>query len=286
MKYSALIGNPVEHSISPVLFGLLAEKVGLEYAHLKIAVPSTKKLEMVYEGVKNLKFSGLNITLPYKIETIKFLDKADNTVIESGAVNTIKVKANKFLGYNTDCIGFSETCKNLLKPIQQNDKVFVFGAGGAARAIISQVVKHTNNIFVFGRDQNQLERLKKDFNNQILDYHFSKDIIRKKIIEENPNYYINATPLGMIPNYDSSPIPSDFFQYISSNSYFLDAVFNPYKTKFLKDAEEIGAKVAPGIYWMIYQGCVAFNIWNDTNISLSQKDVSSIAKLLIERLQK
>ena len=287
MKYTALIGNPVDHSVSDYLFRLFSEKLGLNYAHLKIKVSDKKELCLTLKSLQKLNFSGINVTLPYKVDAIKFLSKSDKSVTESGAVNTIKFQKGKCLGYNTDCYGFTQACDTLLKPIEKNDHVFIFGCGGAARAIIQQVALRTKNIYVFGRNKQHLEKVKKHFKNKIKEIvPFTPKSIKNKIIEIQPLYYINATPLGMIPDATTSPLSRDCYKYICKDTYFLDAVFNPYKTVFLKNAEKIGAKIAPGIYWMIYQGCIAFNLWNDTDLSLSRDEVFQIAKKVIKKLKK
>jgi shikimate dehydrogenase len=287
MKYSALIGNPVEHSVSDIMFVLFAEKLGINYSHLKIMVKDKRYLKKSFGSMCNLGFSGFNITLPYKTDSIKFLDKLDASVLESGAVNTVKIKDGKYIGYNTDCEGFIKSCDILLKPISSGDIVFIFGAGGAARAVLTQVAKCTKNIYVFNRSEKRLLELKKSYGSKIKEYLPLDDcVILEKIIELNPNYYFNTTSLGMKPNIESSPIPQKLFKHISDKSYFLDAVFNPYETNFIKYAKKTGAKTVPGIYWMIYQGIVAFNIWNDTNLSLSNNKIKNVVDKLIQRLKK
>ena len=287
MKYSCLIGNPVEHSVSDVMFKLFADKLGIDYTHIKIRVPNKKLLKQTFESIRILGFSGFNITLPYKIDSIQYLDKIDSSVLKSGAVNSVKIKANKYVGYNTDAVGFIKTCDKLLKPIESCDTVFIFGAGGAARAILMEVIKYTKNIYVFNRSEQKLLDLQKRYGSKIKEYLLlDDDLIIQKTKALNPKYFFNATSLGMKPDIKSSPLSSKVYKYISNKAYFLDAVFNPFETQFIKSAKKLGAKTAPGIYWMIYQGITAFNIWNDVDLQLSDKEIKNIAKELIKRLDK
>ncbi len=288
MNYTALIGNPVHHSVSNVMFKLFADTLDLEYGHLKIPVEERGALKKTLDALKQLGFKGINITLPYKVDVVRYLTYVDETVSESGAVNTIKFKNDQILGYNTDCLGFSESCNLHLKPLDKNDVVFVFGAGGAARAVLQQVIKHTRNVYVFNRSLGRLKALKEVFKDKIAGTCIlDTQNISHAIIEKRPNYFINTTSLGMIPNINQAPMSDVHYALIKElghNNYFLDAVFNPSCTSFLKKAKEITPFTVSGIYWMFYQGIRAFEIWNDVKLSISEERKKEIINILEKTL--
>ncbi len=287
MNFSALIGNPVNHSVSNYLFVEFAKKAGIEYGHLKIKVDSVNNIESAFNALKILKFKGFNITLPYKIYSLEFLNDIDDSVKLCGAVNTVKINNNKLYGYNTDCYGFISSINLKLKRISNNDRVLILGAGGAARAVISEVCKYTPNVWITNRTIENALKLKEQFSNikSVLDL---RNII-PLLIEENINYVINTTSVGM-PNMDFSLINEHDFQYLKSNGffstqkYFFDSIFNPFSTKFLTLALNNNAKICGGMYWMIYQGIRAFEIWNGLKLNYSEAEIENLNTFLRSKI--
>lgn len=268
MYYSALIGKPVDHSVSSELFALFADFLKLDYGHLKIEVPSADKLENFMECLKKLGFVGINVTLPYKTDIMKFLDSVSEEAGVIGAVNTVAFKNGKSMGYNTDSLGAVCAIEEKLKNISVDDHILVFGAGGAARAIIYELAKKNSHIVVINRTIVKARKISQDFAEfshvevlELNDYNVAKAIERFDII-------INATSLGMFPNNETSIIRDNVFSELNDlkGKYFFDAVFNPYETKFLLDAQKRGAKTCPGTYMMIYQAIEAFKIWTGMEI--------------------
>lgn len=261
MFYSALIGNPVEHSVSPALFKYLGECAKLEYGHIKINVPSVKALGSALKGLETLGFCGCNVTLPYKLSIIKLIDKISPEAKEIGAVNTIVFKEGEMAGYNTDAYGFLTAFESKLKKVTAKDRALILGAGGAARSIAYSLYRKTKNIIVLNRDLREAEIMSDDIS--------SGKIIFKKLTDSNIkdclrvcNIIVNATPVGMSPRKKDSLIGGQILESIDlSNKYFFDAIFNPYKTKFLENAERRGAKVCSGMYMMIFQAVKAFQLW-------------------------
>lgn len=277
MYYSCLLGNPVDHSISPSLFNLLAKKTGLEYAHIKILVPHTKDLASLLSALNTLHFNGANVTLPYKLAIIPLIDKLDESAKQVGAVNTIIFTQNGTVGYNTDTSGAITAIENKLKPIAPEDKILVIGAGGAARAISYEIYKQSRHITILNRTLEHAQKVSQ---------HLSKDqshpIKIAKLTSENflkyaneSTFIINATSVGMYPDINQSLFPANIFAKIKniSSKFFFDAIFNPYETQFLQNAKIQGAKTCSGLYMMIYQGIAAFHLWtgqdaSDGNIDL------------------
>jgi len=284
MYFTALLGNPVDHSISPVLFNSYAEQAGIEYAHLKIKVNSKKDLPQVLQSMAKLGFCGANITLPYKIEIIKNINSISPEAEKMGAVNTIVFKNNKISGYNTDGLGAIKAIERKLKKIGKNNKILILGAGGAARAIFYEIYKRTKNIEILNRDLKEAQKLVKDITGKnLIPIHILKIENLKKYIKES-DYIINTTPVGMSPEENKRIVDLKIYNQIKNlkGKFYFDAIFNPYQTKFLKDAEKKGAKVCSGTYMMIYQAITAFELW--TGFEVKEIDIEKINKRLIKVL--
>lgn len=284
---TCLIGDPVEHSVSDVMFQYFAKLAGIEnYSHLKFKIDSAipGNLKTALNGIPVFGIAGANITLPYKESSIKYLDIVDETVSSVGAVNTIVNKKGKIIGYNTDGYGAIKAIETKLRSIKNSDRVVIFGAGGAARAIIGGLPKISRlTLLVRSSDFSKAKKLKKDFDQKNFKIEV-KLLTDKNIIPviKEANLVINATPVGMYPKNDSSLINKKHLDGIGKtairNILFFDAIFNPFETKFLKLAKQYGAKTCPGIYMMIYQGIKAFELW--TGKTISNKNIEKASKLL------
>lgn len=274
MLFSALLGNPVEHSISNYLFAEYAQALGLEYAHLKINVPTKKDLPTYLQSLQRLGCIGVNITIPYKLSVISCLDQLDDQAKAMGAVNTIVISNDKMIGYNTDGIGAYRSISNHLRPVTSGDRVTVLGAGGAARAIIYEIYQHCDHITVLSPKQAELDQLAQDFHTA------TKQPLRVEILEENilyeclnsTDFLINATPVGMHPDLNNSLINREKVLQLSqarslNNLFVFDAIFNPYQTKMLQIFSQSGAKVCSGLWMMIYQAVEAFQLWTNKDVS-------------------
>lgn len=282
MKYSALIGNPVDHSVSPVMFNYIAKKLKMEYAHLKIDVPSKKELCLYLKALIKLGFCGVNVTIPYKVDIAKYMDFLDGTAVEAKTVNTIKIVNGKLYGYNTDGIAAMQAIENQLLTLSSETNVLLIGAGGVARAIICELYKRTKNIVV-------MNRFYAEAKNMII--LVSKDIPIKKLAPDiyyaeisKADLIINATSVGMYPNHEEELFSSSILKEVPSinGKYFFDVIFNPYETKFLFNAAQLGAKTCSGLYMMIYQTLLAFSIW--TGFKIMDIDVDNINEKLRENV--
>lgn len=284
---TCLIGDPVEHSVSDVMFQYFAKLAGVEnYSHLKFRIDRTnpENLKTALKGISVFGIAGANITLPYKESSIKYLDIVDKTVNSVGAVNTIVNKKGKIAGYNTDGHGALKAIETKLRPIKNSDMVAIFGAGGAARAIIGVLPKISClTLLVKSSDLSKAKKLKEDFVRRDLKMEI-KLLTDKNIISavRDANIVINATPVGMYPKNNNSLISKKHLDGVGrsviKNIVFFDAVFNPFETKFLKLAKQYGAKTCPGLFMMIYQGIKAFGLW--TGRAVSEKNIGNISKLL------
>lgn len=241
----AVLGNPVAHSLSPVMHNAAFAHTGINAVYLAFKVTD---LQSAISGIKSMGIQGVSITIPHKVEVMKYLDAIDPVAKEIGAVNTIINQKGFLNGYNTDGIGAVQALKEHID--LKNQSVAILGAGGAARAIGFSVVKHGATVTIFNRTPSKGEQLAKDLN---ADYYPLSDFHKKacKIL-------INTTPVGMIPNIDCSPIPK---HYLEKDMTVMDIVYHPLKTKLLQDAEALGCKTIDGVSMFVYQGAFQFELW-------------------------
>jgi len=281
MLYSALIGHPVGHSVSPILFNYLAKQVNLEYSHLKIDLSNKNKLRSGLKSLVELGFCGVNVTLPYKLDVMEHLNRISREARKIGAVNTVTFKKGKILGYNTDAEGALMAIEFKLKPINSNDQVLILGSGGAARAIAFALYQKTKKIIILSRNISEAKALSFDISRGKIIYIKLTDFNIKEQLEL-ANVIINATPVGMHPDKGEIINRSIWKKVDVKNKFFFDAVFNPYMTSFLKMAESGGARVCSGMYMMIFQGIKAFSLW--TGVKLSNIKVEEINDILKKSL--
>lgn len=244
MKLYGLIGRSLSHSFSQKYFAEKFQKENITncvYQNFEL-----KELNKEIPKLKNLPgLSGLNITIPYKTEIISFLDKLTDECKEMNACNCIKIEDGKWIGYNTDIIGFEKSFLPHLKSFHK--KALILGTGGASKAV-TFVLKKIGIDFLEVTRNKENSPLAIDYND-----------ISKKILEEY-NVVINTTPVGMFPNVDAYPnLP---YQYISDKNYFFDLIYNPSKTLFLAKAKERGAVIENGEKMLVIQAEKSWEIWN------------------------
>jgi len=285
MIVTCLLGDPVEHSVSNYLFNYYAKQFNLEYAHVKLRVDSTEpnNLEVAIDALRKMNFAGANITLPYKLEVMKYLDDIDLTAQKIGAVNTIVNKNGMLTGYNTDAFGSIETVKNRLPKLNNQSKVTILGAGGACRAILYEILKITKTVTVLNRSEQRLEHLYANF--QDGNSGFKCELLSKESLEKNitdADLIINTTSVGMSPNDCDTLIPVQILSELKHKKSFFDVVFNPEPTRFLINADKYGHNTVGGMRMMIYQGIKAFELWTGKHVS--DKSVNRAYKLLTTHL--
>ncbi|PFB51612.1 shikimate dehydrogenase [Bacillus thuringiensis] len=285
IKCSALIGNPVDHSVSDIMFNELihCSECHNNYRHDKINV-EPDELEDTLAMLSRNKYVGLNVTLPYKRSIIKYIDQLDTTATHIGAVNTIKINNNGLVGFNTDWFGLY---KPLLIHSKKNEPVIcIFGTGGASRAAIYASRKISNNVYVFYREApnvsdstRDLLQRQKDLGITLLPYRNVKDIVNRSDI------IINTTSTGMKGNIEKTPFNIEVLENINmKKKLFIEAVFNPVETTLGKFFAGSGAKTIDGLWMMIYQGILALSIWLERDIHIKNEDLKKIHKLLMEAI--
>lgn len=291
MIITCLIGDPVAQSVSPHMYSYFGQKAGFDYySHIKLRVPADNKknLPNALEAIKTLGFQGINITIPYKIEVMKYLDIIDPRAEATGAVNAIIFKKEKMAGYNTDGIGALMAMENKLRKITQKDRVVIFGAGGVSRAVTAGICARTKNITVFNREEDfhLAESLKKQMKKMKISLEIlpikHQDIVKKVA---QAQFVVNATSVGMQSK--DSIISRNEFAEINlkspiKNKYFFDVVFNPYTTQFLTLADKYKAKICQGLYMTIYQGAASFELWTQKRVD--QKDIEFIHQFIKNKM--
>tara|TARA_B100000029_G_scaffold516111_1_gene626977 strand:+ start:1739 stop:2521 length:783 start_codon:yes stop_codon:yes gene_type:complete len=248
MKKYFVIGNPIDHSLSPKLHNYWFKENNIEAIYDKKELNVSDIKEIILD-IKNSKIDGVNVTVPFKKSVIPFLDELTFTARETQSVNTIYKKNNKVVGDNTDVGGFEQSLKHINYSVK-NKKVFILGAGGVAPAIIIALKKFgASKIILSNRTKKKADDLKKIYS--YLD-----------IIEwgEVPDFdmIINATSLGLNKT-DKIKLN---YEDIGPNKLFYDVIYNPVQTNFLKQAKLLGNKIENGKMMFIYQAQLSFKIWH------------------------
>ena len=257
MKKYFVIGNPVDHSLSPKLHNFWIEKNNLNAKYDKKQI-NENQLEKIIGELKNEKIDGLNVTLPFKKAVIPFLDELTPLAIESQSVNTIFKKDNKVFGDNTDIGGFMYALKHINYDVKDK-KIFILGAGGVVPSIILALKKlGTHKIFISNRTKKKADDLKKNY----------PDL---EIIEwgETINFdmIINGTSVGLKKE---DEIKLDY-KKIGSNKLFYDVIYNPEKTNFLTKGKKMGNRIENGKLMFICQAQLAFKIWHNILPEINNK---------------
>ena len=276
-KVAAVIGNPIEHSLSPPMHNAAYKQMGMDYVYVAFKIEKDN-LSHLIESAKTMGLVGLNVTIPYKTDIIEYLDEVDDTARRINAVNTIRFKDGMAKGYNTDGTGAVKSIEKYTE--LKNKKVLVLGAGGASKAITFTLLNHgINSLTIANRSRDNaihlIDNLKKQTGFDQISY---VDIEKADTILEDVDIIINTTPIGMYPNVDAdTPIKTE---KINENHVVMDIIYNPLETKLLKNAKDNGATTISGTNMLINQGITAFEIFTDRTPSYE-----SFEKALLEQLK-
>jgi shikimate dehydrogenase len=248
MKKFLVIGNPIEHSLSPKLHNYWIKNNDIEAIYEKKKLDENE-LEHLVLQIKQKKIHGVNVTVPFKKAIIPFLDKLTAEAQSTESVNTLYLKDDKVIGHNTDIIGFETSIKESKFNIFKKE-ILILGAGGVVPSIIFALNKmKVSKIKISNRTKEKAENLKKLFKNiEIIDWG----------VVPNFDMVINATSIGLKKG---DQINLDFSS-TSKNSLFYDVIYNPKETNFLRKGKIIGNMTLNGKLMFIYQALSAFNIWH------------------------
>ncbi len=257
-KVCAIIGDPVAHSLSPLIQNAAFRAGSLDYVYVAFRVKK-EELKDVVGGFKALNIAGFGVTIPHKVAIIPYLDALDPLAKAIGSVNTVVNNNGILTGYNTDAPGFLEPLTT--RGIELEGKnVVMLGAGGAARAVSFILVNGGANLTVINRTLPRAEELAEGIKNSL-----KKDVLASSMSYENlkratgqADILINTTSVGMFPNVDGTPVPAEL---LHKRHIVYDIIYNPAETRLLREAKEKGAKTLNGAEMLAWQGALAFEKW-------------------------
>lgn len=254
----ALIGDPVEHSLSPHMQNAAFKHLNLNFVYVAFKV-AKENVGKALQGMRAFGIKGLNVTMPLKTAVIPHLDKLAPEAEKMGAVNTILNDDGRLIGYNTDGLGALEALKaNGQNPAGKN--ILILGAGGAARAVAFSLCKEANAILILNRTVEKAkilaEELNKTFGKTVRHGRFDYETLAKEI--KNADILVNATSIGMTPYENETPVN---MKLLRRDLTVFDLVYNPPETKLLREAKAVGAKTVEGLSMLVYQGALSFEIW-------------------------
>lgn len=271
MKKFAVIGYPIDHSLSDELFNYIFKKLNINAKYIKIKVKEDYLVEFL-KNINNKELCGFNVTLPHKNKIINYIDDIDKTAQLINSVNVIENVNSKLKGYNTDWLGFCMSIK--INSIEfKNNEVVILGYGGASRSIIYSLIEMgIKKISVLTRSPNKIKKLE-DSVVKVFPINSAESIVK------NNSIIINTTPVGMKIN--KSPLD---YGLIHRNQILIDIIYTPFQSPLIKFGSELGAKTINGLDMFIYQALYTFKIWFGDQ-SLKQLHFSEIRKFLIGKIK-
>lgn len=258
-QFCGVIGNPVEHSLSPAIHNAAFQKLQLNFVYL------AWRVEAIGDAIKGLRalgnFRGASVTIPHKVTAVPFLDEVEPTARHIGAINTVVAEGGKLSGYNTDATGalraLREGGANL-----RGQRVVMLGTGGAARAIAFALaaegsIEHLN---LLGIDDHERQALARDLQTksamQVHDSHLDEAVLNKML--PNSHVLIHCTPIGMFPKVHDTCVPAPL---LHAGLTVMDIVYNPRETRLLMDAKAKGCRTIAGVEMFLHQAATQFELW-------------------------
>lgn len=259
--FCGLIGNPVEHSLSPAIHNAAFQKLGLNLVYLAFRV------ESIGEAIAGLRalggFRGASVTIPHKVSAIPFLDEVEPTARHIGAINTIVASQGKLTGYNTDATGALRALRGGVGSLA-GKHVVILGSGGAARAIAFAIAEEAGlaGLTVLGVDASERSTLVGDLRSKmsltVAEAHLDETSLGKCL--PGAQILIHCTPIGMSPKTEASCVPASL---LHAGLAVMDIVYNPRDTRLLKDARQAGCITIPGLEMFLHQAVAQFELWTN-----------------------
>lgn len=252
-----LIGDPVEHSLSPLIHNIALKELGLNYVYMAFRVPR-ECLKQVIEAFKVMNVKGFNVTMPLKRDIFNLLDDIDSKALKIGAVNTVLNETNRFIGFNTDGIGAVKALEGNGVKIE-GSYIVLLGAGSTGRAIAYALMDRDCHITIFNRTVEKSKILAMEISNgtaKVTWEPLTEDSLKTHI--SKADIVINSTSVGMKPMDGETPVPKNLLR---SELIIFDVVYNPIETRLLREAREVGARTIDGLEMLLNQGLESFKIW-------------------------
>ena len=258
-KLTAIIGTDIGHSKSPAMMNAAFEAKQLNYYFFPMNI-QPQNFGKVIQGISGMNFAGLTITIPYKLEILKYLDEIDPLAKVIGAVNTVRISDDRLTGYNTDGEGFVRGLETDCGIHVPDHTFFVAGSGGVSRAITTVLAsRRPQKIYLANRTPDKAVQVAEAINREVfpccealaLDKDAEAALGRSTVL-------INATNVGMSPLLGQTPLPAE---WLHQALLVADVIYNPLKTKLMEEAEKIGCRTIGGQSLLLHQGKIAFSLW-------------------------
>ncbi len=258
VKLFALIGDPIEQTLSPAMHNAAFRALGLNCAYVTLRVPE-RFLADAIGGIRALGIAGFNVTIPHKIDIVGLLDELDKSASLVGAVNTVKNDRGKLIGFNTDGDGALRALKGKIGPIK-GKKVVLLGAGGAARAIAFSLANAGAKLTIANRTVPKARALASTIEQKLGINVEMVSLARAELTEalKNADVLINATSVGMYPKADQTLVSASMMH---RGLIVNDIVYKPLQTRLLREARRAGGRTIDGLGMLAHQGALAFEIW-------------------------
>jgi shikimate dehydrogenase len=260
-QFCGVIGNPVEHSLSPAIHNAAFQKLGLNFVYLAFRV------EAIGDAIKGLRalgsFRGASVTIPHKVATVPLLDSIEPTARHIGAINTIVAKGGTLTGYNTDAIGALRALREGAVALKGR-QVVILGSGGAARAIAFALGTEPgiDRLTILGIDNQERTALVRDLQSKtgmtVQESPLNEGTLRKVL--PDTHVLIHCTPMGMSPKLHETSVPVTL---LHAGLTVMDIVYNPRNTRLLKDAKAAGCRTIPGLEMFLHQAAAQFELWTN-----------------------
>jgi shikimate dehydrogenase len=258
-RLCGVIGNPVEHSLSPAIHNAAFQKLGLNYVYLAFPVAD---VESAIRGIRALgNVRGFSVTIPHKVAVMPYLDEVETTAQHIGSVNTIVVEQGKLLGYNTDALGALRALTDAGVTLK-GQRVLMVGSGGAARAIAFALANQTgiDRLTILGIEDAERRHLVDDLRAKsavaVEEAQLNAATLGEAI--KGSHVLLHCTPIGMSPNIDRTCIPAAF---LHASLTVMDIVYNPLETRLLRDAKAAGCRTIRGLEMFLNQAVAQFELW-------------------------
>lgn len=274
-KNLGVIGWPIAHSLSPAMQTAAIRAAGIDYSYIAMPVRS-EALPAAVEGLCSLGFRGFNVTIPHKSAVIGLLDAVDEDARRIGAVNTVVNENGQLSGHNTDVTGFLHGLSRQGVTVR-GKRAVLFGAGGAARAVIWGLLREgASSVAVGVRNAAKAREALSDFAGDVEIFPWDDSGFAGMLA--SADILVNTTPLGMTPRTEEAP-PVDW-AHVREEAFVYDIIYTPGCTRFLREAKEHGHRVTNGVAMLVGQGAEALSLWTGV-----RPDEGVMERALLEALE-
>lgn len=273
-----IFGNPVRHSFSPAMQNAAFSGKGIDAVYTAFEVAD---IGAAIAAMRTLGIAGASVTIPHKIEAVKYVDEIEDIAEHIGSINTLINRDGKIAGTNTDAYGFFKALSE--KTVVDGKSAAVFGSGGASRAVCFSLFHYAKperlTLFVRGDDKPESDRLRERLIDKLglEEFRVSSKLLTVWPAEAGDfDILVNTTPLGMHPNESAIVIDEST---IPAGRTVMDLVYNPVRTRFIAAAEAKGCTIAYGLDMLLYQGVRQFELWTGT-----QAPLETMRKVLVSKI--